>query len=342
MPMWTRFRARVRHPAAWLPAVVLAAVGLLIVLLGPVAWWATPAKHLQGKDKADARNATRQVLLAAVGGLVLATGAAFAGRTFFLTRRGQLTDRYGKAITLLASDKLTERLGGIYALEHLMAESHRDHTTVIEVLAAFIRENTRDLPPEPANSVDGRSSPPPRTDVQAALTVLGRRPQRPETHIVDLSGADLRRADLVDLRFRHARLADTDLRGAKLDGVDLRGAALHRTRLEQASMTEARLEDAVLLAVKLDWADLTAARLHRATLGGVMLVGVDLSSAELDDAMVLRAQMHEAELHETRLVGVDLSEVAGLTREQLRDAVLDARTVLPPDLDGRDRTEPAE
>ncbi|MGW4152208.1 hypothetical protein ACWEDF_03505 [Micromonospora chersina] len=128
--------------AVWVPLAALLLAGLLVLLLGPVAWWATPAKNLQGKDKADVRNDTRQTLLAAVGGLVVLTGAAFTARTFYLSRRGQFTDRYTKAIAQLASDRLTERLGGIYALEHLMTESDRDHNSVVEVLAAFVREHS--------------------------------------------------------------------------------------------------------------------------------------------------------------------------------------------------------
>ena len=203
-PKIRRRSTPLRRPAFWVPAAALAAVGLLVVLLGPVAWWATPAKHLEGKDKADARNATRQVLLAAVGGLVLVTGAGFTARTYFLTRRGQLTDRYTKAIGQLASDKIAERLGGIYALEHVMAESQNDHSTVVEVLAAFIRERTREVPAEP-DSDDQSDWPLPTTDVQAALTVLGRRPQRTEIQPIDLSGARLRRAQLGGTR----QLVDT-------------------------------------------------------------------------------------------------------------------------------------
>ena len=122
------------------------AIGVIYLLLGPIAMWATPVTALQGKDRADAINVTRQILLAAAGGLALLTGAAFTARTYFLSRRGQLTDRYVKAIGLLASEKITERIGGIYALEHLMIESERDHHTVVEVLAAFIRERPRGLP----------------------------------------------------------------------------------------------------------------------------------------------------------------------------------------------------
>jgi hypothetical protein len=108
--------------------VVAAVLASLIALLGPIASVATPTD----KDRAAALNGTRQVFLIAIGGLVAVTGLAFTGRSFYLSRRGQLTDRYGKAIGYLASEKMTERLGGIYALEHLMRESVRDHDTVVE------------------------------------------------------------------------------------------------------------------------------------------------------------------------------------------------------------------
>ncbi len=60
-----------------------------------------------------------------------------------------MTDRYTKAIERLGSDKLDVRIGGIYALERVARDSARDHPTVIEVLAAFIREHSHQkLPPE--------------------------------------------------------------------------------------------------------------------------------------------------------------------------------------------------
>jgi hypothetical protein len=57
--------------------------------------------------------------MAALVGLIL------TGRTYLLSRRGQLTDRYTKAVTQLAADKLTERLGGIYALEDSIGSAYR-------------------------------------------------------------------------------------------------------------------------------------------------------------------------------------------------------------------------
>ena len=58
-----------------------------------------------------------------------------------IAQQGQITDRYNAAITNLGSDKLDIRLGGIYALQRLMQDSHRDHPTVIAVLCAFIRDH---------------------------------------------------------------------------------------------------------------------------------------------------------------------------------------------------------
>lgn len=166
-------------------------------------------------------------------------GLAFTARTYYLTRRGQLTDRYTKAIAQLASDKLTERLGGIYALEHLMAESDRDHDTVVEVLAAFIRQH-----PAPSDSNDPAAlsaylsaKPPARHDVQAALTVLGRRPRRPERNPPNLRSTDLREMEMIGLHLAGVDFFGADLRGAALLAATLTGANLSGARLQGAQPT---------------------------------------------------------------------------------------------------------
>jgi hypothetical protein len=51
-----------------------------------------------------------------------------------------VTARYTKAIEQLGSGKLDVRIGGIYALERIAHNSPQDQPAVLEVLAAFIRE----------------------------------------------------------------------------------------------------------------------------------------------------------------------------------------------------------
>lgn len=97
----------------------------------------------------------------------------------------------------------------------------------------------------------------PQQDVQAALTVLGRRnPQRSEHDHLRLSdtylvGANLRRAHLRKARLRRsesgdARFEQADLRSAKLGKADLSGADLGEADLRDAKLTGATLTDAKL------------------------------------------------------------------------------------------------
>lgn len=299
-------------------AIAIVIVGFLILLLGPLAHWATVGEgDLRGKEKADAVNATRQILLAAAGGTAVLIGLGFTARTYYLSRRGQLTDRYTKAITQLASDKITERLGAIYALEHLMRESDADHATIVAVLAAFIRENASINPPksldedsarlaEPSTHRTRHPEPKPATDVQAALTVLARRPRRPEPDTIDLSNTDLRGADL-----RWAQLEDSDLEQTLLQYANLSSANLKSTFLRSA-----QLQHAWLVGAQLENADLIDAQLEQANLGGAQLQG-----ASLDMAQLRQAHLRNANLSFTSLAGACL-EKAYLVDAQLRNAHL--------------------
>jgi hypothetical protein len=114
-------------------------------------------------------------------------------RTLEVTEQGHITERYAKAIQQLGDTELAVRLGGIYALERLAHDSpERDHPTVVEVLSAFVREGSKKqctprpeqgMAHEAAKETDtaapqSNAEARPPTDVQAALTVLGRLPKR--------------------------------------------------------------------------------------------------------------------------------------------------------------------
>lgn len=113
-------------------------------------------------------------LLTLSAGLVALAALVYTARTFNLSWQGQVTDRYTKAIDQLGSDKLDVCIGGIYALERIARDSSRDHSTVMEVLAAFIREHSHE-PWQPPRPADWRRGPElgPRPDIQAAVTVIG-------------------------------------------------------------------------------------------------------------------------------------------------------------------------
>jgi hypothetical protein len=117
----------------------------------------------------------------------------------------------------LGSSKLDVRIGGIYALERIARDSRRNYPAVIEVQVAFTRERSRDqwLPINKNNDTSERAT---RPDVQAAVTVIGRRHSRYDPLrnglVCDLHGANLADANLALGNFSVATLYNADLKAA--------------------------------------------------------------------------------------------------------------------------------
>src|SRR5262249_13509577 len=160
-------------------------------------------------------DAARGRLLTLGAGLLAAGALIFTALNFRLSRRtlelfeqGQVTDRYTKAIEQLGSDKLDVRIGSIYALERISRDSAFDHPSVMDVLAAFIREHSQEPWPRSATGESEGDTPGrrPRPDVQAAVTVIGRRDPHRDQRPVDLARAVLGGADLRNVRLANALL----------------------------------------------------------------------------------------------------------------------------------------
>ena len=283
-PWWLWALAGLGALAA-LAAIILAVWKLPSLLYGDVTE-ASPDARLQ------AATGFRTALVAGLAGLAALFSLAIATRTYRLTQQGQITDRYTKAIEQLGSDKLDVCLGGIYALERIAVDSERDHRTVVEVLSAFVREHSPPaiLPSPAADDADGRSSEPilpPSTDVQAAVTVLGRLPQRRDISRGDLRGADLHRvnmrlANLEGANLRGVNLEWANLQGVNLEWANLQGVNLGRGILGRANLEGADLRWAILRGAILEWANLGWAKLQRANLQGANLNGVQLQGANCD------------------------------------------------------------
>jgi Pentapeptide repeats (8 copies) len=203
----------------------------------------------------------------------------------------------------LASDKIVMRLGGIYALEGVMNTSEQYHGPVLEAMCAFVRESTigKTVPKDK-----------PTTDVQAALTVIGRRIKGPGA--VDLANVSIPGANLSHAALSDANLSGTDLSGANLSNADLTGARL----------TKADLSGANLFGANLSGTDLSGANLGNADLFGARLVKANLSNADLTGARLVKANLSGANLSGANLLGA-----RGLTQTQLDEACGDANTKLP-------------
>jgi len=106
----------------------------------------------------------------------------------------------------------------------------------------------------------------------------------------DLSGTDLRRADLKKAALQGAILREANLRGTDLSHADLRGADLNRAnlmlaRLGSANLSGANCSGANLIDANFTGANLSGADFSDAVLGGALLLEADLNGADFEKSV---------------------------------------------------------
>lgn len=233
--------------------------------------------------------------------------------TIRTTQQGQITDRFTRAIDQLGksddvpgkANNLAIRLGGIYSLERIARDSveadqskeknkgKNDHWVIMEILTTYIRQNAGWTVDKEKETVSPQISP----DVQAILTVLGRRYLKyneGESQRLNLRGTDMRGANLNEANLNGADLAGSHLDEAQLNGASLNQANFYVVSLKGAFLNRAQLKNAVLQGADMSEADLTNANLFGADLTGASLAGALLGGADLRCSIVTAEQLRRA------------------------------------------------
>jgi hypothetical protein len=301
---------------AWLGVMLISLLlAILFVGLILIPKWLYPslsAVQLRGVSSPQARiqlqqaqgqlaNNVRSSVLQVLAGLAVASGAIATWRQVRISREGQITDRFTRAVDQLGNQSADVRVGGLYALERIAKDSVADRTAIQFLMGAFVRNHAKwpvtapDGQQEPTEPVDDRltSLRTRAPDVQVAMAVLGRRLPSPGQ--------------------RPLTLPRVDLRGLSLNGAQLNGATFRQSNLVSAELT----------SVSLDNADLTATDLSRASLVGSHLIGTNLSRANLSQADLRGANLTDAILEDTVLT----------------DAKADTSTIWPANFNAQRRRE---
>jgi uncharacterized protein YjbI with pentapeptide repeats len=290
-----------------------------------------------------------------------------------LTREGQFTERYSKALEQLGSSTADVRIGAIFSLERTLTDSTRDRAAIVNLLSTFVRNraprqslvhpfeaegepSTCDQPRTPAEEISSDTKPSgkrPAADVQAAMTVLSRLPRdhefpgRVNLRSVDLAGLELPGAD-----FSGMDLSGTDLSNAMLVGANLSGARFGQARLAGALLSRARLAhsyfgDAVLDAANFVGANLTGADFSSATFIGANftymtdiewfyldLVGVTFDRDHLPKPVFNGAKFTAADISGAILWTADLSATASMEQVAAIGTSLSSANLSHVDLSG--------
>lgn len=350
--MWTRARRSLL--LAGVGVGVFVAVVLLLIWRGP--WW-VDGKYLSRTGLQDGSAAlvtgfrTAIVQLAAVFGAGVAL--LFTGFNYRLSRRGQVTDRFTKALEHLGSEEMYGRMGGLLALEQIIEDAPDQSFHTVQVLNAFIRQRAPRAEGARA-STTGRVAaarraarqrtlkprnhaalpPKPEADVQQAIALLVRSIQRGDisSAVVDLSGLHLAGAILTGADvwshkgfyipgIYRADLSLASFSGADLTGANLAHADLFGADLTGANLAEANLTGANLFTAKFIGANLAEARLDKASLAKTNFSRADLTGANIAGSDLTLTDFTEANLTEVNLAEVNvryihLDGAIGLTAEQ--------------------------
>jgi uncharacterized protein YjbI with pentapeptide repeats len=309
---------------------------------------------LMKRDLISSQNTLNNSVFQFVSSCFLFLTAFIAWRNLVVSEKKQIVESFAKAVEQLGSNELHVRVGGIFVLEQIAHNSPEYHWSVIEVLTSYIRDVSRKgkstfKPFKPESIIEEHDSDNNNIektsekkveqicqeiieepgvsvtiDVQAALTVIGRRnsKQDPQDRIIDLRFCDIRGAniknanlsyaDLKGAKISHAQLENANLSSAKLQNADLSGAILNGANLSKSSLNDAVLIDAYLQKTDLQNSDISNA---------------NLLEAHLQGAKLNHATLHYSNFRKAELQGANLRE-AKLKRTDLRNAKIDHTTEL--------------
>jgi uncharacterized protein YjbI with pentapeptide repeats len=326
-----------KYAGGW--ALLLATVTILLVAVQEIPEWQAKRASVRSTaflpeaattpvQIAGLQNEMRKTFVQVLGGVFAVLALWFTYRRTKVTEQGHITDRYTKAIEQLGAIKIVNgatipnvevRLGAIYALERIALDSPRDHWTIMEVLTAYVRENAP-LPTIEASSKsnfepyrmqtnEGEANKPiakgPATEIQAILTVLGRRKRDWKRERIgrslDLTKCDLNGADFRGTHFERADFGGTHGESAKFSNAYLDKAQFLNAHLEGAIFGDAHIVGALFID----------ARLERTNFGGAYAEGADFTDAILEEAYFFgahakRTTFHRAQLKKTNFSSADL------------------------------------
>ncbi len=313
------------------------------------------------KERIVTENSIRTGMIQGIGGVLVAITAFVGYKNYQAALEKNTAERFSKAVEQLGNDNIHVRLGGIYALEQIAKDAEEKYYWhVMETLTAYVRvrakrqeeteleanpivdpiKNALDNCPEMYNTgIPKRYRPsnssPEKLDIQAVLTVLGRRKHsylKGEQNRLNLQETDLRHLLFRGTKgaFRGIWLVNADLQGADLSGIDIQDAVFNKSKLQGAILIEAKCQKANLCSTDLRLACLSEANFSNALLKGAymqqvganeaMFENADLSDADFTHAHLDKSKLHGAKLFFANLSGASLEQAEGLTWEQLQEA----------------------
>ena len=208
------------------------------------------------------------LVIAAVIALPLAIWRSIvAARQATTAQLGLLNERCKKGADMLASEKLTVRLGGIYTLAWLAREYPGDyHTPIMSLFCVFVRHASRKAG-EVAESIKGDN-----------LTQILESDGGLDEEVIDRPGEDVQEAmraicnrSEAQIEIEQVAKLRSNLVGANLSGADLQGANLRNANLAERESVGTRSCGTRICRVRICGTRIWRVRIYRARICGTRI-----------------------------------------------------------------------
>ena len=265
------------------------------------------------------------VILATWRMIVLNRQSEIASRQASAAEGGHRDGRFEKGAEMMSADEITSRTGGIVALERL-ATNHPDehHVPCMKMFSAYVRFRFGEDRGGKFSPEERENCPP---DIEMAAQVIGNRRRADKEYLeiieqqseykIDMSGADLCAAVLINMNFSEVRLMNTRFVHADLSNSKFNRAWFSSSNLSGVILADSDLTDAQFLG-----ADLSAAVAKRANLSGTNFDLANLTGADISQSNLTGANLYRANLSSANLDGGNLNG-ANLKYSSLSEALLD-------------------
>ena len=223
-------------------------------------------------------------------------------------KKRRIGEEFSRSIELLGNDHAAARQGGIYALAFLAKESEERRSTIVKIIASYIRQTGQYVSPVVKEGADISGKvpmiAPDGMDIGAALSAIHDLSRNHDGKI-DLSNSYLRTV---------GELSGAMLRGANLSDVVAVKCAFDKTAFFQANLVSAEFRGCDFTEAQFEGAEMVSAEFHDCNFTGAGFQGVELSNVKFygkcnfQDVNLAGAELHEA----------NLENVINLTQKQIR------------------------
>ncbi len=175
-----------------------------------------------------------------------------------------VTDAFAKSVELLGNEREAARQGGIYALGRLADENPRLHPMIMDIVASYVRQESRRWYKERENEkygseavnrlidkselIDLLSSEPMPMDVEAAIAVIRERKVEHDKkpgegeYLLDLSNAYIFNADFSNTKLSRSNFSDSVLMNCVFGKTDLSESNFVASNLKGSSLLQNQLD----------------------------------------------------------------------------------------------------